>query len=66
VLNYAKRDARTASELELKAEEKGKSTRRTDAMIAAIVMNNGAKLYTFDKDHFEPLESEGLSLFRPT
>lgn len=66
VLSYTKRDARTATSLELKAEGKGKPTRRTDAMIAAITLNNGAKLYTFDRDHFQPLESEGLDLFRPT
>lgn len=66
VLGYTKRDARTASELEIKAERKGNPTRRTDAMIAAVTVNNGAKLYTFDNDHFEPLETEGLSLFRPT
>ncbi|KXA94436.1 hypothetical protein AKJ65_04420 [candidate division MSBL1 archaeon SCGC-AAA259E19] len=65
VLDYTKRDARTATTLELKAEQKGKPTRRTDAMIAAVAVNNGEKLYTFDKNHFEPLESEGLSLFHP-
>jgi predicted nucleic acid-binding protein len=65
VLDYTKRDARTASALELKAERKGKPTRRTNAMIAAVTVNNAGKLYTFDKSHFEPLECEGLNLFRP-
>ena len=65
ILNYTKRDARKASSLELNAEKKGEPTRRTDAMIAAVTVNNGGKLYTFDKNHFEPLESEGLSLFCP-
>lgn len=41
----------------------GKSIRRTDAMIAAITMNNGATLYTFDLKHFSSLKTLGLKLF---
>lgn len=63
VLSYMRRDARLASELELGAEEEGKSIRRTDAMIAAMVMNNGGRLCTFDAKHFKHLESMGLELF---
>jgi len=29
-------------------------------------MNNGAKLYTFDLEHFKPLEEMGLQLFQPS
>jgi len=63
VLDFVKRDAVLSAGLELKAEEMGMSIRRTDAMIAAITMNRGAKFYTFDLKHFEPLKNFGLKLF---
>jgi len=64
VLNYTKNDASLSAELELKAEKRGTPVRKPDAMIAAIAMNNGAKLYTLDMKHFKPLESLGLKLFK--
>jgi predicted nucleic acid-binding protein len=64
VLSYAKEDAILAVELELKAEKRGMPVLRTDAMIAAMAMNNGAKLCTLDMKHFKPLESLGLKLFK--
>jgi len=64
VLSYTKEDARLAAEIELRMEGKGLPIRRTDAMIAATAMNNGAGLYTFDTRHFEPLRSLGLKLFK--
>jgi len=64
VLSYGKQDAVLASELELKTERKGTPIRRTDAMIAAITINNNAKLYTFNEKHFKPLEEHGLKLFK--
>jgi predicted nucleic acid-binding protein len=63
ILNYTKKDAVLSSKIELEAEEKGKSIRRTDAMIAAITINNGAKLHTFDLKHFNSLKALGLKLF---
>jgi predicted nucleic acid-binding protein len=51
VLDFAKGDAVLSAGLELKAEGIGMSIRRADAMIAAITMNRGAKLYTFDLKH---------------
>ena len=63
VLSYRKEDAILASELGLKLERRGMPIRRTDAMIAAIAINNNAKLYTFDVRHFKPLEEYGLKLF---
>ena len=63
VLNYMKKDAVFSSKIELEAEERGNSIRRTDAMIAAITINNGAALYTFDLKHFSPLKALGLKLF---
>jgi len=64
VLNYTKKDAVSSSKIELEAEERGNSIRRTDAMIAAITINNGAALYTFDLKHFSPLKALGLKLFQ--
>lgn len=63
VLNYTKKDARLAAELELQMEKTGKTIRRTDSMIAAITINNNASLYTLDLKHFKPLEALGLKLF---
>lgn len=63
VLNYMKKDAVLSSKIELEAEERGNPIRRTDAIIAAITMNNGATLYTFDLRHFSPLKALGLKLF---
>ncbi|HJW98465.1 MAG TPA: type II toxin-antitoxin system VapC family toxin [Candidatus Bathyarchaeia archaeon] len=63
VLSYMKKDAVSSSKIELEAEERGNSIRRTDAMIAAMAINNGAALYTFDFKHFSPLKALGLKLF---
>lgn len=63
VLNYEKRDASLSAKIELEAESLGSPIRRTDAMIAAITINNGASLYTFDLKHFQPLTPLGLKLF---
>jgi len=62
VLDYTKRDAELSAELELKAEGLGMPVRRTDAMIAAIVLNKGASLYTFDLKHFSLFRNFGLKL----
>lgn len=64
IIDYRKPDAVLASELELKAEREGSPIRRTDAMIAAITINNNGQLYTFDEKHFKPLERFGLKLFK--
>ena len=63
VLGYTKRDARISAEIEVRAERRGSAIRRTDAMIASIVINRGALLYTFDVKHFKSLEDMGLRLF---
>jgi len=63
VLDYTKRDARISAEIEVRAERRGSAIRRTDAMIASIVINRGALLYTFDVKHFKSLEDMGLRLF---
>lgn len=53
VLYYSGEDAKLAAELEVSSERKGKKLARIDAMIAAIVINNNARLYTNNKKHFE-------------
>ena len=63
VLTFAKKNAVLSSKIELEAEERGTSIRRTDAMIAAITIDNGAALFTFDLKHFSPLKALGLKLF---
>ncbi|MEM2942696.1 MAG: type II toxin-antitoxin system VapC family toxin [Candidatus Bathyarchaeia archaeon] len=63
VLNYTKEDANLSARIELEAEKVGSPMRRTDAMIAAIAINNRASLYTLDVKHFKPLELHGLKLF---
>ena len=63
VLNYAKEDARLSAEIELESERAGTTIRRTDAMIAAVAINIGARLYTLDLKHFKPLRTHGLKLF---
>ncbi len=63
-LNYTKEDAILASDVELDAERTGKAVSRTDAMIAAVTINNGAKIYTFNQKHFRDLEKMGLVQFK--
>ena len=61
VLSYTKEDAKLAAGLEIKTESAGRRVLRTDAMIAAIAINNNARLYTNNKKHFEHFD--GLDLF---
>lgn len=64
MLNYTKKDASLAAKIELAMEKMGTAIRRTDAMITAITINNGASLYTLDLKHFKPLEPLGLKLWQ--
>jgi tRNA(fMet)-specific endonuclease VapC len=64
VLAYTKKDAILSSKLELEAERKGTPSRRTDAMIAAMTINNNATLYTFDQKHFTQFTKKNLKLLR--
>lgn len=63
VLDYTKEDAELSAKLEVEMERRGKAIRRTDAMIAAIAINNRASLFTYDIKHFKPLQELGLKLF---
>src|SRR3990172_4078173 len=60
VLDYTQNDAMLSSKIELEAERKGNPVSRTDAMIAAIAVNNEAKLYSFNTKHFSSLKALGL------
>jgi len=60
-IEYSKEDAILSARLELDAEKKGCHLSRTDAMIAAIVLNKKAKLFTFNKKHYQFIPK--LSLF---
>jgi tRNA(fMet)-specific endonuclease VapC len=63
ILNYTKEDSRVSVRLELAAEKAGTPVRRTDAMIAAVAINNEADFLTFDSKHFGTLKSLGLRMF---
>lgn len=57
VVDFTKDDAELSAKLEVKAEKKGAKVPRFDAMIAAVAINRGFKLFTFNKDHFEGFEN---------
>lgn len=59
ILNYTKQDAELSAKLEVKSEIEG--TLRMDSMIAAITINNNAKLYTLNTKHFKNFKE--LKLF---
>lgn len=63
ILSYTKRDADLSSRIELEIEMKGKPASRTDSMIAAITINNKAKLCTFNQKHFSTFKDSGLTLY---
>ena len=61
VIDFTKNDAILSAKLEVKAEKRGEKIPRFDAMIAAVAINRGFKLFTFNKDHFEGFDE--LMLF---
>jgi predicted nucleic acid-binding protein len=61
IVDFTKEDANLSAKLEVKAERKGNKTPRFDTMIAAVAINRGLKLFTFNKKHFK--EFEELVLF---
>lgn len=63
ILSYTKKDAVLSSKIELEVEKKGKTACRTDAVIAAITINNGAKLYACNLKHFNAFQDLGLELY---
>lgn len=61
-LPYTRKDAALSASLELHAEQAGTPSGRTDTMIAAVAINNNAKLYTFNRRHFQAFTEQGLEL----
>ena len=61
-LPYTRKDAVLSASLEPHAEDAGTPFSRTDAMIAAVALNNSAKLYTFNRPHFQAFREQGLEL----
>jgi predicted nucleic acid-binding protein len=53
IIEFNKKDAELSAKIELNLEKKGKKISRTDTMIAAIAINRKAKIYTFNKKHFQ-------------
>lgn len=55
-LSFNKNDAALSAKIEYDLEKKGKIISRTDTMIAAITLNRKAKIYTFNKKHFQKIK----------
>ena len=53
VVEFTKDDAVLSSKLEVETGKKQKKIPRFDAMIAAVAINRGFKLFTFNRKHFE-------------
>lgn len=60
-LAFNKNDAELSAKIEYDLEKKGDLITRTDTMIAAIALNRKAKIYTFNKKHFQKIKQ--LPLF---
>ncbi len=60
-IEYNKKDAELSARIEYELEKEGKSIPRIDSMIAAIAINRKAKIYTFNKKHFQTIKD--LKLF---
>ena len=52
-LEFNREDAKLSARLELECEQKGKPVSRIDSMIAAMAINRKAKIFTFNKKHFQ-------------
>jgi predicted nucleic acid-binding protein len=55
-LEFNKEDAELSAKIELELEKKGLPISRIDAMIAAITINRQAKIFTFNKKHFQNIK----------
>ncbi len=61
---FDKDAAALSSKIEADLEKIGRPVQRADAMIAAVTIKTGARLYTYNIAHFERMESFGLGLFK--
>ena len=59
-VEFNKDDAELSAKIEFELEKKGKNISRTDTMIAAIAINRKAKIYTFNKKHFQMIKQVKL------
>ena len=59
-IEFNKKDAELSAKLEFQLEKKGEINSRIDIMIAAIVINRKAKIYTFNKKHFKTIKQVEL------
>ena len=59
-VEFNKDDAELSAKIEFDLEKKGKNISRTDTMIAAIAINRKAKIYTFNKKHFQMIKQVKL------
>jgi tRNA(fMet)-specific endonuclease VapC len=60
-IEFNKNDSELSAKIEYDLEKKGELITRTDTMIAAIALNRKAKIYTFNKKHFQKIRQ--LPLF---
>jgi tRNA(fMet)-specific endonuclease VapC len=61
IVDFTKDDSILSAKLEVNVEKNGNKTPRFDIMIAAVAINRGFKLFTFNKKHFEDFKD--LKLF---
>ena len=62
-IEFDREDAKLSAKLELSSDKKGRSIPRIDSMIAAIAINRKAKLFTYNRKHFEDFEELELLKF---
>lgn len=55
-IEFNKKDAELSAKIESDLEKKGKLSSRIDTMIAAIAINRKAKVFTFNKKHFQGIK----------
>lgn len=60
-IEFRKEDAELSAKLEIELEKEGKKITRFDSMIAAIAINRKFKLFTYNRKHFENVDT--LELF---
>jgi predicted nucleic acid-binding protein len=56
-IEFNKNDAELSSKIEYQLEKQGKTCPRIDTMIAAITINRNAKIFTFNKKHYQNIKN---------
>ena len=59
-IEFNKKDAELSAKLEFESEKKGIRIPRIDSMIAAIAINRNARIYSFNKKHFQKIKQVKL------